>query len=53
MITALAETQVCLRRVEAAAIYEAMAREGVTHLCGGERVFIPLSRPSRRARRRG
>jgi fatty-acyl-CoA synthase len=25
---------VCLRRVEAAAIYEAIAREGVTHLCG-------------------
>jgi fatty-acyl-CoA synthase len=25
-------THVCLRRVEAAAIYEAIAREGVTHL---------------------
>ncbi len=33
-ITALAGTHVCLRRVEAAAIYEAIAREGVTHLCG-------------------
>jgi fatty-acyl-CoA synthase len=33
-ITAMAGTHVCLRRVEAAAIYEAIAREGVTHLCG-------------------
>jgi fatty-acyl-CoA synthase len=33
-ITALAGTRVCLRRVEAGAIYEAIAREGVTHLCG-------------------
>ncbi|HEY1299691.1 MAG TPA: acyl-CoA synthetase, partial [Stellaceae bacterium] len=33
-VTALAGTHVCLRRVEAAAIYEAIAREGVTHLCG-------------------
>jgi 3-(methylthio)propionyl---CoA ligase len=33
-ITAMAGTHICLRRVEAAAIYEAIAREGVTHLCG-------------------
>ena len=33
-VTALAGTHVCLRRVEAAAIYETIAREGVTHLCG-------------------
>jgi fatty-acyl-CoA synthase len=33
-ITAMAGTHVCLRRVEAAAIYEAIARERVTHLCG-------------------
>ena len=33
-ITAMAGTHVCLRRVEAAAIYEAIARDGVTHLCG-------------------
>jgi fatty-acyl-CoA synthase len=32
-ITAMAGTHVCLRRVEAAAVYEAIAREGVTHLC--------------------
>ena len=33
-ITAMAGTHVCLRRVETAAIYEAIARDGVTHLCG-------------------
>ena len=33
-ITALAGTHVCLRRVEAKAIYEALATHGVTHLCG-------------------
>ena len=33
-ITALAGTHVCLRRVEAAAIYDTIAREGVTHMCG-------------------
>jgi len=34
IVTALAGTHVCLRRVEARAICEAIAREGVTHLCG-------------------
>ncbi len=33
-VTALAGTHVCLRRVEAGAIYQALAEEGVTHLCG-------------------
>jgi fatty-acyl-CoA synthase len=33
-VTALAGTHVCLRRVEAAAIYDAIERHGVTHLCG-------------------
>ncbi|HEY5598507.1 MAG TPA: acyl-CoA synthetase [Kiloniellales bacterium] len=33
-ITALAGTHVCLRRVEAGAIYRAFAEHGVTHLCG-------------------
>src|SRR4029078_2172135 len=33
-VTALAGTHVCLRRVEAAAIYDAIQRHGVTHLCG-------------------
>ncbi len=33
-ITALAGTHVCLRRVEAAAIYRAFAEHGVSHFCG-------------------
>ncbi len=33
-VTALAGTHVCLRRVEAGAIYRAIAEHGVTHLCG-------------------
>src|SRR5215469_12694126 len=41
-ITALAGTHVCLRRVEAAAIYDAIVREGVTHLCGAPVVMNML-----------
>jgi fatty-acyl-CoA synthase len=41
-ITAMAGTHACLRRVEAAAIYEAIAREGVTHLCGAPVVMNML-----------
>jgi fatty-acyl-CoA synthase len=33
-VTLLAGTHVCLRRVEAAAVYDTIARERVTHLCG-------------------
>ncbi len=33
-LAALAGTNVCLRRVEAKAIFNAIADEGVTHLCG-------------------
>jgi fatty-acyl-CoA synthase len=33
-VTALAGTHVCLRRAEAGAIFEALKREGVSHLCG-------------------
>ncbi|MBV9551577.1 MAG: acyl-CoA synthetase [Alphaproteobacteria bacterium] len=33
-VTALAGTHICLRRVEASAIYEAIEQDGVTHLCG-------------------
>ncbi len=33
-VTALAGTHVCLRKVEAQAIYDAFAAHGVTHLCG-------------------
>src|ERR1700719_1330260 len=41
-ITALAGTHVCLRRVEAGAIYETISREGVTHLCGAPVVMNML-----------
>jgi len=41
-VTALAGTHVCLRRVEAAAIYDAIEREGVTHLCGAPVVMNML-----------
>ncbi len=41
-VTALAGTHVCLRRVEAAAIYEAIAQDGVTHLCGAPVVMNML-----------
>jgi len=41
-ITAMAGTHICLRRVEAEAIYEAIAREHVTHLCGAPVVMNML-----------
>ncbi len=53
-VTALAGTHVCLRRVEAGAIYDAIERHGVTHLCGAPVVMSmvlnarggrPLPRP--------
>jgi fatty-acyl-CoA synthase len=53
-VTAMAGTHVCLRRVEAAAIYDAIERYGVTHLCGAPVVMTmvlnargdrPLPRP--------
>jgi fatty-acyl-CoA synthase len=50
-ITAMAGTHVCLRRVEAAAIYEAIARNGVTHLCGAPVVMNMLLNASPGLRR--
>jgi fatty-acyl-CoA synthase len=41
-VTALAGTHVCLRRVEAQAIYAAIAEHGVTHLCGAPIVMNML-----------
>ena len=41
-VTAQAGTHVCLRRVEPAAIYEAIEREGVTHMCGAPVVMNML-----------
>jgi fatty-acyl-CoA synthase len=42
-ITALGGTHVCLRRVEATAILDAIAHEGVTHLCGAPIVVNMLA----------
>ena len=41
-VTALAGTHVCLRRVEAGAIYDSIERHGVTHLCGAPVVMNTL-----------
>ena len=41
-VTALAGTHVCLRRVEAAAVYDAIERHGVSHLCGAPVVMNML-----------
>lgn len=41
-VTALAGTHVCLRRVEASAIHDAIERHGVTHLCGAPVVMNML-----------
>ena len=38
-VTALAGVHLCLRRVEAPAIYDAVARHGVTHFCGAPTVL--------------
>ena len=51
-VTMLAGTHVCLRKVEAAAIFDAIATRGVTHLCGAPIVMSmiantpPEARPS-------
>jgi fatty-acyl-CoA synthase len=50
-ITAMAGTHVCLRRVEAAAIYEAIAREGITHLFGAPVVMNMLMDAGQRLKR--
>jgi fatty-acyl-CoA synthase len=41
-VTAMAGTHVCLRRVEAGAIYDAIERHRVTHLCGAPVVMNVL-----------
>jgi fatty-acyl-CoA synthase len=41
-VTALAGTHVCLRRIEASAIYDTIENHGVTHLCGAPVVMNML-----------
>jgi fatty-acyl-CoA synthase len=50
-VTALAGTHVCLRRVEAAAIFDAIATHGVTHFCGAPIVLNMLVNAPAGARR--
>ncbi len=50
-VTALAGTHVCLRRVEAAAVFAALAEHGVTHLCGAPVVMNMLLNAPKEARR--
>ncbi len=50
-VTLQAGTHVCLRRVEAAAIYRAFAEQGVTHLCGAPIVMGMILNASEEERR--
>jgi fatty-acyl-CoA synthase len=50
-VTALAGTHVCLRRIEAGAIYAALESEGVTHLCGAPIVMNMLLNAPAEAKR--
>ncbi|MGH7117499.1 MAG: acyl-CoA synthetase [Acetobacteraceae bacterium] len=50
-ITAYAGTHVCLRRVEAATVFEAIAAHGVTHFCGAPVVMNMLLNAPECARR--
>ncbi|MBV9522576.1 MAG: acyl-CoA synthetase [Alphaproteobacteria bacterium] len=50
-VTALAGTHVCLRRVEASAIFRALAEEGVSHLCGAPIVMNMLLNAPAEAKR--
>ncbi|MCC7049259.1 MAG: acyl-CoA synthetase [Alphaproteobacteria bacterium] len=50
-ITALAGTHVCLRRIEAATIFDAIATHGVTHFCGAPVVLNMLVNAPDAARR--
>jgi fatty-acyl-CoA synthase len=50
-VTALAGTHVCLRRVEAGAVYAAFAEQGVTHLCGAPVVMNMILNAPAEARR--
>jgi fatty-acyl-CoA synthase len=51
-VTAMAGTHVCLRRVEPAAIFEAIAEHQVTHLCGAPIVLNMLVHAPDTAKRR-
>ena len=50
-VTALAGTHVCLRKVEAGAIFNAIAEDGVTHMCGAPIVLGMLINASEQEKR--
>jgi fatty-acyl-CoA synthase len=50
-VTAAAAAHVCLRRVEAAQIYEQVNREHITHLCAAPTVLIGIANGPEAARR--
>jgi fatty-acyl-CoA synthase len=50
-VTALAGTNICLRRVEAGTIYDAIADHGVSHLCGAPIVMQMITNASDADRR--
>ncbi|MBL8834709.1 MAG: acyl-CoA synthetase [Alphaproteobacteria bacterium] len=51
-VTAVGGTHVCLRRVEAAAIFDAIADHGVSHMCGAPIVLTMLVHAPEESRRR-
>jgi len=51
-LAALAGTSVCLRKVAAPNIYNAIANHGVTHLCGAPVVMGMIAKASERGRRK-
>ncbi len=50
-VTALAGTHVCLRKVEAGGIFNAIAEDGVTHMCGAPIVLGMLINASEQEKR--
>lgn len=51
-VTAMGATHVCLRRVEPTLIFDLIARQGVTHLCGAPIVLNTLIHAPQSAQRR-
>jgi fatty-acyl-CoA synthase len=51
IITAVGGTHLCLRRVEPARVYDAVAREGVTMLCAAPTVLIGIANAPEELRR--
>lgn len=51
IVTAIGGTHVCLRKVEAGAVYELINREQITALCAAPTVLISLANGPEAARR--